>query len=183
MFGQAELKRGQIGEEKAKEFFETNGYTIVDVRESDFYRKLDIDLILTKGEESFSLEVKSNGSACRTGNLVVEDILNIAKGKLGWIWYCRADYLMVVSGNKGYIYKPVEMREYITKVKQEYMKMSGFTLLDMEDTTKKVAIDGRYAAQRRQVDDPWYKGSVSEIYYVRMGIYKSLGYYMKEVDL
>ena len=185
LFGLAELKKGRKGENTAFNYFKSAGYAIEDVSEDPFYQEQDIDFLVQKDDVSFSLEVKSSVSAADKRKLVIEDILNIRKGRLGWIHYCKADYLAVVSKNKMFMYKPQEMREYLELVKAQNKEMEASTEQDYDlfNGTVNLDIDLNITAEKRQLEDPKFRKSVSEIYYVEIEKYMNTGRELIEIDL
>ena len=181
MFGRNEMEKGMKAEERAAKFFENNGYHVRDLRDDDYYRERDVDFKLYKwGEKDKLVEVKSSTTAAKTGKIIVEDILNVNKGKIGWLWYTEADYITVVSQEKMFMYKPSEMRQYITRVKEEYNKIE---LTDDIFAPNTSSVDYNYMAEVRQLEDPTFKGSMSQIYYVDFHKYAALGYYTREIIL
>ena len=81
-----DLKVGEIGEEIALDFFKNNKgiYKVEDVRDNEFWRDKDVDFIITTIEGIiFTIEVKSDTMAHRTGNIVYEHTSNKYKNTLG----------------------------------------------------------------------------------------------------
>lgn len=89
------LKNGKKTEILIGEFLENKGYTVTDVSDDEYYRKIDVDLLMTdKDGDDFKLEIKSDKVMHRTGNAFFEDKMYRKTGtRDGWIHYCKADIL------------------------------------------------------------------------------------------
>lgn len=91
------LEQGHKGEALVASLFQSIGYDVQDVSGDSSYFAKDIDLIVTKGEESLRLEVKADSKMAATGNVCIETIGNIAANKKGWIYYTEATHICFVD--------------------------------------------------------------------------------------
>lgn len=86
--------QGLAVQEIVKRHLESRGNKIVDVSQVKEYQKIDIDFLISKGNQQTTLEVKKDKSLFRTGNIFIE--CGFQRGDYyspGWIKYCRADYI------------------------------------------------------------------------------------------
>lgn len=155
MFDTKSLTKGSKGEEKVAEWLLNNGYTVHDLRNNYEARKKDIDFLAEKGDDIISLEVKSQSNVAYDTLMNIEDILNIRTGRLGWIHYCEADFIIIYSHDRLFIFKPEEMRQYI-----------------QETDNKKV-----------EIVDPIIEDSVAIVHKVPLSAYKKTGRYFRSVDI
>ena len=175
-FSPSEMAKGKKGEQRAQEHFESLGWQVYDVSDIPEYRQKEIDFILQKDGEVFTVEVKSSTSAAKDRKLVVETFVDISIKKLGWIWTTEADLLAVVSGDKMFIYLPYEMREYITECNKQIVCKQQYG-------TEFKSNPMYHAFRKRFKDRNSVFGSVSEIFYVEISRYKKCGYHFQEIDL
>lgn len=124
-----DLKVGEIGEEIALEFFQNNKgiYKVEDVRDSEFWRDKDVDFIITTIEGIiFTIEVKSDTMAHRTGNIVYEHTSNKYKNTLGCFRKTKADYILYYITETKEMYKihTYSLREYIDENKKQLREVS-----------------------------------------------------------
>ena len=94
-----DLAIGKRGEELMKAAFLTRGHKVEDLSGMPEYQRKDIDMRLTKGGVSITLEVKNDIKSNSTGNVFIETYNrnNVKRGGDGWICYCEADYLCFVQ--------------------------------------------------------------------------------------
>lgn len=94
-----DLAIGKRGEELMKAAFLMRGHQVEDLSEIREYQKKDIDMRLTKGGVSITLEVKNDLRSNSTGNVFIETYNrnNISREYEGWLCYCEADYLCFVQ--------------------------------------------------------------------------------------
>ena len=91
------LEKGHKGEAIVSSFFQSIGYDVQDVSSDQAYFATDIDLLVSKGEDQMSIEVKADYMMGQTGNICIETIGNIAANKLGWIYYTQASHICFVD--------------------------------------------------------------------------------------
>lgn len=111
------LYQGNEGQNKIKEYLESQGYIVIDKSEDEEYQSKDIDFLYSKDGLSFcSLEVKSDNRMYETGNIAVELAMHRKSGrKNGWYHYCEADVLCFydVISNIGYFIDWVKLKKEI----------------------------------------------------------------------
>lgn len=112
-----DLKAGKAGEQKVANTLINRGWQLEDVSDNKAYQKKDIDFIIYKNEddEHITIEVKSDTRIHSTGNFFIETIQNAEQNKVGWFYYCKADYLFYLDTVKQVIYsfKLEDLKEYI----------------------------------------------------------------------
>lgn len=64
------IKLGNFGEQRVIQFLTENG--IKAEKENDYNKRYDHDLICSFGRKKFTIEVKFDAMACKTGNLAIE---------------------------------------------------------------------------------------------------------------
>ena len=85
---------GKGGEESIMNYFKRFGYVVCDKSDDAFYREKDIDMVISKGDKSYSVEVKTDTRAKTTGNIIVERMMERVQGtRRGWFYFCEADIL------------------------------------------------------------------------------------------
>lgn len=73
-----------IGELSAYNYLQGKGYKVIDATQEPEYWAQDIDLIAQKDGKEITIEVKWDSIIAKTGNLFVETLTDIDKGKQGW---------------------------------------------------------------------------------------------------
>lgn len=92
------VREGQKGEAMASSFLTSIGYQVENVSQDPNFQKVDIDLIAGKEVgERMTIEIKADSMVSRTGNICIETITNVAKGKKGWLYYCKASHIFFVD--------------------------------------------------------------------------------------
>lgn len=94
------------GETQVKDYLRANGYTVADVSDFPEYWKIDVDILAYKEtlEDEIKIEVKNDGVISRTGNLFIELITDVAKGRAGWYEITQADYIYYRDKNNQIVY-------------------------------------------------------------------------------
>ena len=87
------LAAGTKGEQLAASILESLGYTLEEVTKNAEYQKLDIDFIVNKGSDQFTLEVKADSRIQQTNNICVEILTNKQLMKRGWFFTTEATVL------------------------------------------------------------------------------------------
>ena len=100
------LYDGDCGEELLKAFLEKKNFKVIDVRTNPEYQQKDIDFIISGDNVHFyTMEVKSDGKMCKTGNIFVEECMKRQIGdRKGWLYYCEADILCFIDIVNYYFY-------------------------------------------------------------------------------
>lgn len=104
-----------IGELSAYNYLQGKGYKVIDATQEPEYWAQDIDLIAKKDGKEITIEVKWDSIIAKTGNLFVETLTDIDKGKQGWFQFCKADLLYYGDAQKHifYVIKMSDLREYV----------------------------------------------------------------------
>ena len=107
------LAAGTKGEQLAASILDSLGYTLEEVTNQAEYQKLDIDFIVYKGSDTFTLEVKADSRINQTNNICVETITNKQLMKRGWFFTTEATVLAFVDtvGRRVHIVNTNELRE------------------------------------------------------------------------
>ena len=107
------LAAGTKGEQIAASILESLGYTLEEVTNKAEYQKLDIDFIVNKGSDTFTLEVKADSRINQTNNICVETITNKQLMKRGWFFTTEAAYIAFVDtvGRRVHLVNTNELRE------------------------------------------------------------------------
>ena len=96
---------GREGEQAIMNYFRRFGYLVEDKNNDSVYQGKDIDMIVSKNNQSFSVEVKTDTRARDTGNIIVERMMNRIQGsRRGWFYFCEADILCYYLQNIGKAY-------------------------------------------------------------------------------
>lgn len=95
-----DLERGKVGESLVAAALTARGHTVTDLSDDWYYRRIDIDFLLTSATGSTTtLEVKTDDASVRTGNVFIEyaNIHNKSHNYQGWYYYTEAQYLAFVQ--------------------------------------------------------------------------------------
>lgn len=113
---QEKLEKGRRTELAVIDFLLADGY-VVDIIESPREQKYRGDLRVYGGslDKPFTIEVKDDSAALRTGNVFVEYISVDNQGKPGWALTTNADRVFYVIGNIAYPFKPRDLRNELPK--------------------------------------------------------------------
>lgn len=85
---------GRSGETAIMSYFRRFGYAVDDKTDDAFYRERDVDMVISKANKSFRVEVKTDTRAKETGNIIVEGMMHRVQGaRRGWFYFCEADIL------------------------------------------------------------------------------------------
>lgn len=87
------LAAGTKGELLAASILESLGYTLEEVTKNAEYQKADIDFIVHKGSDQFTLEVKADSRIQQTKNICVEILTNKQLMNCGWFFTTEATVL------------------------------------------------------------------------------------------
>lgn len=113
------LEQGKLTEIKIAKYFESNGFTVEDLSDDDFYKDIDVDLmIINSNGNKQTLEVKSDEIMHRTGNIFIEHGMDRKTGWcLGWIKKCKAQLLCYHDNvtDVGYILDWIKVKNEITQ--------------------------------------------------------------------
>ena len=107
---------GNKGERVALELLERNGFTTKDVSSHpNFFTAGDI--IATKNNQNYFIEVKTDTTAHKSQNLVIEFSSNVEAGRDGWFHTSTADkfFFYLIGSNEMIILDGPELRTYYKK--------------------------------------------------------------------
>lgn len=131
---------GQCGEDKVYNFLrhKKNVKQIMDVTQAKKYQNDDIDLLVqTNDDEVYSVEIKRDTMADKTGNIPYETKSN---SNVGCLERSKADYIFWVTDNHIYWHSLTSIRKYIDLTEPVLIKMGdnarGY-LLPIEDLKEK----------------------------------------------
>lgn len=104
-----------IGELRAYNYLQANGWTVEDVTSNEAYFDKDIDLIARSGTESLTVEVKWDNRIGQTGNMFIETVTDLDKSKAGWFLFCQADYIYYGDSVNQlfYVFKTQDLRDFV----------------------------------------------------------------------
>ena len=104
------------GELKAYKLLSDNNWVVQDLTRCEQYYDKDIDLSITDGHRSYTIEVKWDNVISRTGNMFIETFTDLDKSKQGWFLFCEADYIFYgdSKNNLFHIFRTQNLRDYIS---------------------------------------------------------------------
>lgn len=107
---------GRVGEKEVAKQLSQHGWSVNDVTRVTEYQKKDIDLIITKENKQFTVEVKRDRYIGHTNNISLEfaNSNNRKRKGEGWLNYTEADLLAVNCANSGdsYFFSVAELRDF-----------------------------------------------------------------------
>lgn len=118
----------RLGEYYASQYLKSQGYEVEDTTlNPDFWNK-DIDFIARKGNKEITIEVKWDSRISDSGNMFVEIITDIDKGKQGWFEFCQADYIFYgdSQNNLFYVFKTDDLRKFLRENKTQSRKAPDY---------------------------------------------------------
>ena len=112
------LERGKTGENLIISALIERGWQISRVTDMTM-QKRGIDAIVAKNGIEHTVEFKTDGTACRTGNAFIEIDQN---GKPGWAYYTEADYIFYLLPvlDTIYVVSPDMIRMRLDRWKNKY---------------------------------------------------------------
>lgn len=122
------MKNYRFGEYYASQYLKSQGYEVEDTTlNPDFWSK-DIDFIARKGNEEITIEVKWDNCISDSGNMFIEIITDIDKGKQGWFEFCQADYIFYgdSQNNLFYVFKTDDLRQFLRENKTQSRKAPDY---------------------------------------------------------
>ena len=102
-----QLKLGQGYEKDIFEHLKKDNW-IIDIGDRSFQQQ-GIDCIISKGDLTYSIEIKSDTRASKTGNLFIETISVDRQNKKGWAYTTQSDFI--------FYYLPIDLIVYILSSK------------------------------------------------------------------
>lgn len=126
---------GKWGEGRVVKYLEGKGWKVTDVSSDKEYQKKGIDLLLERGEEEFSVDVKMDMLHHRTGNLFIETLSSDKSKTKGCALTSAADHFL--------FYDPFGQKLFFVNLKKirSFYELNGESIAQ---ATKKVKNDGYY---------------------------------------
>lgn len=117
-----------IGELRAYNYFQSNGWDIQDVTMNQKYWNKDIDFIVSNGSQSLTIEVKWDSRISSTGNMFIETLTDLDKGKQGWFSFCQADYIYYGDSVNQlfYVFKTDDLRRFVSSHMMQERKAADY---------------------------------------------------------
>ena len=112
--------KGKKGETAVKDFYNSNGYCVIDVSEDKTFQKADIDLIVNDKY----VEVKTQSSIYKRNEITLEIEISYYDDLYlkGWFYSTEADILVFYDkeNNIAYNIDTAELREIYQEFKEEF---------------------------------------------------------------
>lgn len=117
-----------IGELRAYNYLQDNGWSVEDVTKNEQYFDKDIDLVAHRGTERLTVEVKWDSRIASTGNMFIETVTDLDKSKAGWFMFCQADYIYYGDSTNQlfYVFKTADLREFVATHTTEERKAGDY---------------------------------------------------------
>ena len=117
-----------IGELRAYNYFQANGWRVQDVTANPEYWNKDIDFVVSSEAESFTVEVKWDNRISATGNMFIETVTDLDRCKEGWFSFCQADYIYYGDSYNQlfYVFKTNDLRDFVSSHYMEQRKAPDY---------------------------------------------------------
>lgn len=117
-----------IGELRAYNYLQANGWTVEDVTQNEAYFDKDIDLVAHRGTESLTVEVKWDSRIAQTGNMFIETVTDLDKSRAGWFLFCQADYIYYGDSVNQlfYVFRTEDLRQFVSTHFMEERKAADY---------------------------------------------------------
>lgn len=117
-----------IGELRAYNYLQANGWNVQDVTANPEYWNKDIDFVVSSEAESFTVEVKWDNRISATGNMFIETVTDLDRCKEGWFSFCLADYIYYGDSVNQlfYVFKTNDLREFVSNHIMEERKAADY---------------------------------------------------------
>lgn len=117
-----------IGELRAYNYFQSNGWSVQDVTANPEYWDRDIDFVVSSGSQSLTIEVKWDSRIASTGNMFIETVTDLDKCKGGWFTFCQADYIYYGDSVNQlfYVFKTDDLRQFVSSHMMEERKAADY---------------------------------------------------------
>lgn len=127
-----------LGEIKAYNLLAKDGWIVEDVTKDSYYYDKDIDFLIQKNQQQFSIEVKWDSRIGDTGNMFIETYTDLDNCIKGWFSFCKADYLFYGDSQNQifYVFSVSDLRQFIDSNSMEHRKAPDYT---KRGTLKKVS--------------------------------------------
>lgn len=105
-----------LGEIKAIEYLQSQQWKVENLTSCEQFFSKDIDLFAVKEDRQHTIEVKWDSRIADTGNMFVETITDLDKGKAGWFEFIEAEYIFYGDSrnNLFYVFKTDDLRQYVS---------------------------------------------------------------------
>ena len=113
-----QLKEGAEGEEILDHFFEQRGNVVLEGSQ-----KMGIDRVfIIPNGEAYTVEYKTDYLSQKYGNLIMETVSVDTTYTPGWVYTCKAQYLIyyMYYKNRALVMKPDDLRENINLWEEQY---------------------------------------------------------------
>ena len=117
-----------VGELRAYNYLQDNGWTVQDVTNNPEFWDKDIDFVVSSGSQSLTIEVKWDSRIHATGNMFIETVTDLDKSKCGWFSYCQADYIYYGDSYNQlfYVFKTDDLRKFVSSHMMEERKAPDY---------------------------------------------------------
>lgn len=117
-----QFKQGMSAEKNLDNYFSERGFGITKTSPHQERVLCLGDRIFTKDDKQFFIEYKCDDSASRTGNLFFETVSVDSANKPGWVFTCRADFILCIipTNQEILVYRPVKLRAAIEELKSKF---------------------------------------------------------------
>lgn len=111
-----DLKKGRYAELKFMGYLDKCDISYTDVGKVRMYQKMDIDLVVHQDTSDIDIEIKSDETIHKYGNLAIETISSRNIWSDGWIHYTKAKWLLFYVPQEDIFY------QFLVKDIKKYMK-------------------------------------------------------------
>ena len=110
---QTAKETGRQGEQLVISWLTHRGWTLIDTSDHQFFQENDIDVVVQKDKEVFTIDVKTDTHPAK--NFFIEIISNDNKNTPGCIFTTRADYWFYYFRDSSlvYIFRPEDVRNQL----------------------------------------------------------------------
>lgn len=117
-----------VGELRAYNYLQDNGWTVQDVTNNPEFWDKDIDFVVSSGSQSLTIEVKWDSRIHSTGNMFIETVTDLDKCKSGWFSFCQADYIYYGDSYNQlfYVFKTDDLRKFVSSHMMEERKAPDY---------------------------------------------------------
>lgn len=117
-----------IGELRAYNYFQSNGWSVQDVTTYPEYWDKDIDFVVSSDTSSFTVEVKWDSRIATTGNMFIETVTDLDRCKEGWFSFCQADYIYYGDSVNQlfYVFRTNDLRQFVSSHDMEQRKAPDY---------------------------------------------------------
>lgn len=110
----------EIASAEITKYLQTTGWTVTNVERDKEYQALDIDLVINREEEQYTVEIKGDQYGSKTSNYFCETISNTSKNTPGCFYATQSDYIFY------YFLDTFELHVIPTKEAQKWLKENEY---------------------------------------------------------